>query len=311
MQTQNTNAYLSQSQDNFMDTPLSKLVFVAFDTETTGLNPETDKLVEIAAIKFLLNGKIISTYTKLINPQIAIPEKASSVHGITDDMVINEKPIDDVLPDFISWLNEKNDWLDTNASPVILAHNAPFDLSFLRTAINTLNLVNIENHVICTLRLSYKLVNDSPNHQLRTLTEYFGIQSSSYHRALADSHHVVGLFTKLVEKLPTDSTLAHIAKLCGLLNASGATDETSYKKANLPRECTQIQEAIDAKAKLRLHYTSSKSTINKNTERIVTPLSILNSRGNYYLSAYCHLAGEDRTFRIDRIIKLEIMSNNG
>jgi len=106
---------------------LTDVTFVAFDTETTGLHPMVHRLVEIGAIRFRLDGRETTTFQSLINPQIPIPLDVQQVHGITNRMVRGQPTVDQILPRFIEFLGES----DT----ILLAHNVPFDLSFLAMAL--------------------------------------------------------------------------------------------------------------------------------------------------------------------------------
>ncbi|MDR0556820.1 MAG: 3'-5' exonuclease [Treponema sp.] len=94
--------------------------FVAFDLETTGLDPKKDRIVEIGAVKFDKNG-IISRFSVLIYPGVSIPAGASAVNNITDDMLKDKPSLDAVFPDFLRFINDA----------VVIAHNAPFDCGFI------------------------------------------------------------------------------------------------------------------------------------------------------------------------------------
>jgi DNA polymerase-3 subunit epsilon len=93
---------------------------VAFDLETTGLDPKRDRIVEIGAVKFDKNG-VISRFSTLINPGISMPFGAGAVNNITDDMLKDKPPLDAVFPDFLRFIKDT----------VIIAYNAPFDCGFI------------------------------------------------------------------------------------------------------------------------------------------------------------------------------------
>ncbi len=95
-------------------------VFVAFDLETTGLDPKKERIVEIGAVKFDRRGPI-GRFSVLINPGIPMPAEASKINGITDAMLAGKPSLDEVLPDFIRFI----------AGAALVAHNAPFDCSFV------------------------------------------------------------------------------------------------------------------------------------------------------------------------------------
>src|SRR6185437_15566030 len=104
LQQLETQPHASGSSDNVSaDTPLSKIVFVAFDTETTGLSANSDRLVELCGVKFVASGEDISVFHTLIDPQIRIPSAVTRIHGITDDMVQGMPPFEKAVPQFIDW----------------------------------------------------------------------------------------------------------------------------------------------------------------------------------------------------------------
>ena len=94
--------------------------FIAFDLETTGILPGVDRIVEIGAVRFL-NGEVEAIYSTLVDPQIPIPQEASRVNGILDEMVNGKPTIDRLLESFTDFCGED----------IIVAHNAAFDAQFL------------------------------------------------------------------------------------------------------------------------------------------------------------------------------------
>lgn len=189
-----------------MNQPLANLTFIAFDTETTGLNPAVCKLVELSGVKFRLQGEIISTFSQLINPETEIPEDLIKLHGITNEMVKNEPTIASVVPAFLNWIDDDQ--------TILVAHNAPFDIGFLQAAISHLQQPMPKHKVIDTLTLARALVPQARNHKLQTLTEHFKIESTTYHRALADSYHVRGLLTMLIALIPDLDSLEMLYSRC-------------------------------------------------------------------------------------------------
>jgi DNA polymerase-3 subunit epsilon len=96
---------------------LTDVTFLAFDTETTGLQPIVHRLVDVGAIRFRLDGLQLATFQQVINPHIPIPPDVQQVHGITDAMVRGKPTVEQIMPHFIEFLSEP----DT----LLLAHNAP------------------------------------------------------------------------------------------------------------------------------------------------------------------------------------------
>ncbi len=195
------------------------------------------------------------------------------------------------LQNFLQWLDGE--------SPVLMAHNANFDVEFLKVEATRSGLPQPQNLVLDTLSLAQATVNDCPNYKLKTLAEHFGFGGSLYHRALEDSAYVEKLFRKLVE-LSGHSTLAQV-KATGALSVFGVCPQVSGRDrlnaASLAR-LGVLEQAIAAEGQVRITYQSEfKST------RVVLPKSVIESRGSVYLQAYCLKSQAERTFRVDRIVE--------
>jgi DNA polymerase-3 subunit epsilon len=139
-------------------------VFVAFDLETTGLDPKLDQIVEIGAVKFDNKG-IIARFSCLINPGISMPLEAGRVNKITDEMLWAKPSLDEVFPDFLYFIQGAN----------LVVHNAPFDCGFVneklkgRSLPNTIfDTLNNSRHVFPGLR-SYSLQNLAAELQISVL----------------------------------------------------------------------------------------------------------------------------------------------
>lgn len=276
------------------DRRLSSVVFVAFDTETTGLNPVVARLVELSGVKFRGDGTDISTFSSLINPGIDIPAETTAVHGITNAMVAGAPDCASVISDFFNWAAPE--------STILLAHNASFDVGFLEVALCR-HSGRIPRHtVVDTLSLSRRLIADSPNHQLKTLVEHLGIPADTYHRALADSFHVRALFLKFLELMPEEANVADLLEIGGMLKFRDPAAEDCQGEEQQQPQFRSIRQAIATGRDLRLNYSGARKSV-----RTVTPKTMLYTRGNYYLSAYCHFAQAERTFRVDKIIRMEIV----
>lgn len=150
--------------------------YIVFDLETTGLNCVKDKIIEIGALKYK-NGKLIDTFHYLVNPKIDIDNEISSLTGITNDMLKNEKTIDKILPKFV-------DFIENYA---LVAHNSSFDLSFIERNLKLLNMNLIENKNIDTLFLARKYITFTKNHKLTTLKQALNLKYRS-HSALDDCY---------------------------------------------------------------------------------------------------------------------------
>lgn len=168
-----------------MDTErsVSETVFTAFDFETTGLHAGLDRIVEIGAIRFR-SDTIEVEIEQLINPECEIPDEAMSVSGISREMVSQQPVIAEVLPDFMAVCE----------GAVLIAHNAPFDMGFLRAALQESGLPEVTNRVIDTQVLAQKAFPRQRSYSLQALVEMLGIPPNSAHRARDDAEMCMKLF---------------------------------------------------------------------------------------------------------------------
>lgn len=147
--------------------------FITVDVETTGLSPKTQKIVQISAIKYIDNEKT-DEFNFYVNPEMHIPKKASSIHGIYDEDVEFESTITDILPFFLDFIEDYT----------LVAHHASFDMKFIQLALALNGYEGLTNPVIDTLSLARKYMN-TQNHKLETLKDFLNIDATS-HNALDD-----------------------------------------------------------------------------------------------------------------------------
>lgn len=274
---------------------LCDLEFIAFDVETTGLSAIACKLVELSAVRFRLNGVPEEIYSTLIDPEMEIPPEVSAIHGITDSMVKGAPTAKEALPGFLEFVGDRS---------VLLAHNAPFDIGFLRVGLSRLGLTTPALAVVDTLSLSRSVVYDVPNYQLKTLTEFFGVQANDYHRALADSHHVREIFSCMLKCNEDIRRWADLVDLNTVMPLA-PPDVIDEVPESLSGHASAIKQAIKEGKAMRLVYSGAGSY---GFSRVIRPLAMLENRGYYYLSAFCQQADAERTFRIDRIKSLTVLS---
>lgn len=177
------------------DTSVADVTFVAFDFETTGLYPAQDKIVEFGAVKFK-GGAVVDTFQQLANPGIPITEDAARISGIDSDMVVSAPPVAEVLPRFVEFLGEA----------VLVAHNAPFDLAFLRAALTSEGKGvgvggGVANTIIDTQILAQKAFPRQKSYSLQNLVGFLAIPPNQAHRALDDAVMCMKLFVACVEAL--------------------------------------------------------------------------------------------------------------
>lgn len=208
------------------DYRLNDLVLVAFDTETTGLSPYDGRLVEIAGIKFNLQGELLGSFTSLINPGMPIPPDVIRVHGIRDEEVRDAPPVSYVLREFFHFVG--------GPETVLVAHNAPFDIGFIRQELVRNDASLPDYGILCTLAMSRKHFPFLPSHALGTVARALGITVEMQHRAFADSLLVRDIAARVLNTYPTGATLAevrgarlHAINPAVLAPAPSATDATA------------------------------------------------------------------------------------
>ena len=163
--------------------------YVVFDIETTGFSVAKDRITEIGAVR-IVNGKIADTFSELVNPRTDISRRITEITGITNDMVKDKATIADVLPRF----------LDFCADATVVAHNASFDVSFIKQ--NAKNLgKEFSNEVLDTLTFARRLLPRLENHKLNTVAKKLGVKMLRAHRAKDDALATAEIFLKLAEML--------------------------------------------------------------------------------------------------------------
>jgi DNA polymerase-3 subunit epsilon len=180
-----------ENNDWITDAYAGGAVFVAFDLETTGLDPRLDKIVEIGAVKFDRSG-IIARFSTLINPGIPMPPEAGKVNNITDEMLAKKPSLDDVLPDFIHFIR----------GAILAAHNAAFDCGFINEKLRewqTSPFPSLPNRVVDTLAVSREKFPGLGSYSLQKLAAELGIPSRDAHRAEDDARLCMEILLRCVE----------------------------------------------------------------------------------------------------------------
>ncbi|AEM78776.1 PolC-type DNA polymerase III [Thermoanaerobacter wiegelii] len=163
--------------------------FTVFDIETTGLSNINDEIIEIGAVK-IKEGKIIDTFETFVNPKIPISSFITKLTGIDESIVKDAPSIEEILPNF----------LEFSSNSVLVAHNANFDVSFIKSKAKKFNL-NVNNAVLDTLELSRHLYKDLKNYKLDTLSEHLQVKLEHHHRAVDDARATAEIFIKTIDRL--------------------------------------------------------------------------------------------------------------
>ena len=181
-----------------VDEDLSQTTFVVLDLETSGASPKTGSAItEIGAVK-VCGGQVLGTFKTFVNPGTPLPPFITELTGITDEMLIDAPRIESVLPLLFEFLG-------SDKSTVFVAHNAPFDLSFLKASAALHGYAWPNFRVIDTVKAARFVLtkDDVANYQLGTLALYFRTEIAPNHRALDDALATVDVLHGIIERMGT------------------------------------------------------------------------------------------------------------
>ncbi len=167
--------------------------FVVFDLETTGLNPYRHKIIEIGAVK-IVNGIITERFSKFINPLVPVPYEIEELTGISDSMLAKAGLVEDVLPEFLEFCE----------GSVVVAHNAVFDVNFIRLKANELGLT-VDFTVADTMTMARFLLPELKTFNLKSVTKATGVILENHHRAVDDAEATAGILLKFFDMLKEKS----------------------------------------------------------------------------------------------------------
>lgn len=165
--------------------------YLSLDIETTGLNPKTEKIIEIGAVR-VRNGLASERFGSLVSPGRPLEERIIKLTGITNEMLKTAPEKEEVIPKFLEFAGED----------ILVGHSILFDYSFLKRAAVNCNL-RFEKTGIDTLKLARKFLPDIESRRLSYLCSYYGILHNA-HRALADAEATSALYQKLAERFYTE-----------------------------------------------------------------------------------------------------------
>jgi DNA polymerase-3 subunit epsilon len=270
---------------------VDQVPIVVLDTETTGLNPHLgDRVVELGAIR-LESWREVARLDQLVNPGRPISPGASRVNGIYDVDVRNAPP-------FAAVIDKLNELLD---GAVIVAHNAQFDAGFLANeylvAAQTRPDLSIpDNPWLCTMLLARRHFHFASN-SLANVARSLSVTTDRSHRAISDARTTAGVFRSMANQLQT----RQLHTLDEILAAQGRT--IRMRGARAPVLPPPLQQALSSRCRARIAYDGPTSV----SDRVIEPLYATERDGHIYLVAFCHLRQAQRTFRLDRIQRAQLV----
>ena len=216
------------------DEDLSSVTFVVLDLETSGASPQTGSAItEIGAVK-VCGGQVLGTFKTFVNPGTALPPFITELTGITDEMLRDAPTIESVLPLLLEFLGSEK-------STVFVAHNAPFDLSFLKASAALHGYIWPNFRVIDTVKAARFVLtkDDVANYQLGTLAAYFRTEIAPNHRALDDALATVDVLHGIIERMGTFG----ITTINQMINARAKKERTNNQRRMItPAVSRQVTE---------------------------------------------------------------------
>ena len=277
-----------QSSFDDLGRHLSATTFVVLDLETTGGSPGINAITEIGAQK-VQGGKVIGEFQTLVNPGVPIPPFITVLTGITEAMLVPAPRIDEVFPQFLEFLGSENE-------TVIVAHNAQFDLSFLKAAAVSLGYTWPKFQVLDTVKIARHTLNreEVRNFKLSTLAEFFKTETTPNHRALDDVRATVSVLHGLIERLGSFDifTLEELKDFSNRITKAQATKK--HLAANAPAapgvyifrdkkgDPLYVGTSKNLRSRVRTYFTANETrkriremiTITESIDYIVTPTAL-------------------------------------
>ncbi len=245
-----------------LGTPLRDTTFVVFDLETTGGRACVDAITEIGAVKIRC-GEVLGEFGTLVDPGRAIPPQIVSLTGITQAMVSDAPRIDEVLPAFLEFAS----------GAVLVAHNAPFDVGFMRAACSVHGYPWPKPAVVCTVRLARRVLSrqDVPSCRLSALAALFGATTTPNHRALCDARATVDVLHALLVRVGPVGVHSLEELLDYIPEVTPAQRRKRGMAAHLPQspgvylfrgpneEVLYVGTAVNLRRRVRQYFTGSES----------------------------------------------------
>ena len=168
---------------------------IVFDIETTGLSVQNCKITEIGAVK-VKDGKVTEVFNTFVNPEVPIPDDIVELTSITNEMVADAPKIKEALTSFFAFIGDE----ETRQSKLMVAHNASFDMGFIRQAAHDCE-IEFNNPYLDTVALSRYLNPDLKKHKLDILAEFYNIGEFHHHRACDDADTLAKIYLKMISSM--------------------------------------------------------------------------------------------------------------
>ncbi len=265
--------------------------YLFLDTETATLRG-APHLLELAAVR-VIGGEVVDTFESLVAPLVPIEPGASAYHGIQNEDVREAPTTSEVLEGFAAWADEDR----------MVAHDARADLHVLAFEFARHDLTPPAGLVYDTLSMSRRAFPDAPDHKLSTLVELLELDVDAEHRALPDAVACWQLFEACLESVDEDQRGALLERASLSSNLRTALPRVPRRRPSIVRK---LERARNGGENVRILYGSDDSSM----ARIeVLPRLIYQATERAYLEGECQRSGELKTYRLDRIHRVEDARN--
>ncbi|MDD6175320.1 MAG: PolC-type DNA polymerase III [Firmicutes bacterium] len=233
------------------DVPLES-EYIVFDLETTGLSPAAERITEIGAVR-IRDGEIKEEFNTFCYPEKPIPAKITELTGITDEMVADAPREEEALRAFLAFCGE---------NPILAAHNAPFDTSFLKAALKRCG-ITFPFAAVDTLPLARALLPDLKNHKLDTIAKALKLPDFNHHRACDDARMLANIFLLLLQRVKEDTSAKKVSELNTSLAGGDPKKIPSYHQIILVRNQVGLKNLYKLVSKAHLDYFYKRPRIPK------------------------------------------------
>jgi DNA polymerase-3 subunit epsilon len=196
-------------QNNSENIPITETEFAILDFETTGTSGVKNRVIEIGIVH-VKNLEIVESYQTFINPGTTVPYYITNLTGITNSDVHDAPFFEEITSEVVDFIGES----------VLVAHNMPFDYSFLKNEFARADVLLPKNSTLCTLKLARKLYPELKSKSLGNLVKHFGIRHKHVHRALGDAMVTAKLLIKMITQLRQDQNITTLNELLAYQSAT-------------------------------------------------------------------------------------------
>ena len=226
--------------------------YICFDLETTGLNANSDKIIEIGAVR-VKDNEILDEFCTFVDPQMNIPERITEITGITSEMVKGAPSQKEALEKFMEFCGD---------SPVLIAHNANFDVSFIKATCKKLG-INFEFTYADSVPISRALIMSAKNHKLDTIAKILKIPEFNHHRASDDARALAYIFIKLMKMANEVRGITSLQEMNTKLSGSDPRKSVSHHMTILVKNQVGLKNLYKLISMAHLDYFYKKPRIPK------------------------------------------------